>query len=169
MGLSGDHGEGAQQIDPQIDVELRVIRVTPSAIFITTKTVGSSQPPKDMFVGLDWSRVRDVNGKETVVNRPLAFPLSDKKTWEVTYTEENPNKKHKSEKLDNRFTVVGYEAVEVPAGKYKALLKIEAEGRWEAGVAQGAETNDPREFQRRAILMTLAALCFLGCTGRLGA
>jgi hypothetical protein len=42
--------------------------------------------------------------------------------------------------------VVGYESVEVPAGKFNAL-KIEAEGRWTAEleptqtVVQGAESN----------------------------
>ena len=126
--------------------EIDVTRVTSSAIFISTKVSGSTQPPKEMFVGPDWSRVRDVNGKETVVNRPLAFPLSDGKSWDVVYAEQNPNKNHKSEKIDSHFTVVGYETVEVPAGKFRAL-KIESEGRWEAQIApgqsvvQGAQTG----------------------------
>jgi hypothetical protein len=110
--------------------------VTGSAIFVTSKTVGSTQPPRDSFLGLDWSRVRDVNGKETVVNRPLAFPLSERKTWEVAYSEDNPNKKHKSEKFDSHYTVLGYEEIDVPAGKFRAL-KIEAEGQWLAEIAPG--------------------------------
>jgi hypothetical protein len=131
----------------QVDEELRVTRVTPTAIFIALTPTGSTQPPKEMFVGLDWSRVRDVNGKETVVNRPLAFPLSEGKSWDVVYTEENPNNRnHKSEKFDSHFTVVGYETVQVPAGKFRAL-KIESEGHWEAQIApgqsvvQGAQTG----------------------------
>lgn len=125
--------------------EIKVTRVTPTAIFIATKAAGSTQPPKEMLVGPDWSRMRDVNGKETVVNRPLAFPLSDGKSWELVYTEQNPNKSHKSEKFATHFRVVGYEAVEVPAGSYRAL-KIESEGNWEATLAaaqtvvQGAQT-----------------------------
>lgn len=126
--------------------EINVTRVTSSAIFIATKVSGSTQAPKEMFVGPDWSRVRDVNGKETVVNRPLAFPLSEGKSWDVVYAEQNPNKIHKSEKFDSRFTVVGYETVEVPAGKFRAL-KIESDGHWEAQLApgqtvvQGAQTG----------------------------
>jgi len=126
-------------------LEIKVTRVTQTAIFIATKAAGSTQPPKEMLVGPDWSRMRDVNGKETVVNRPLAFPLSDGKSWELVYTEQNPNKSHKSEKFATHFRVVGYEAVEVPAGSYRAL-KIESEGNWEAtlaaaqSVVQGAQT-----------------------------
>ena len=126
--------------------EINVTRVTPTAIFIATKASGSTQPPKEMFVGPDWSRVRDVDGKETVVNRPLAFPLSDGKSWDVVYAEQNPNKNHKSEKFDSHFTVLGYETVEVPAGKFRAL-KIESEGHWDAQIApgqsvvQGAQTG----------------------------
>jgi len=130
----------------QVDQELKVTRVTASAIFIATKPAGSTQPPKEVLLGADWSRVRDVNGKETVVNRPLAFPLSEGKSWDVAYTEQTPNKKHKSEKFDSHFRAVGYETLEVPTGKFRAL-KIESEGRWEAQVApgqrvvQGAETG----------------------------
>ncbi len=130
----------------QADEEIKVIRVTPTAIFIAAKASGSTQPPREMLLGPDWSRMRDVNGKETVVNRPLAFPLADGKTWDVTYTEQNPNKNHKSEKFDSHFSVVGYETVEVPAGKFRAL-RIESDGHWEAQVApgqsvvQGAQTG----------------------------
>jgi len=120
----------------QTDYEIKVTRVTPTAIFIEIKASGSTQTPKEMFTGLDWSRMRDVNGKETVVNRPLVFPLSDGKSWDVTYTEQSPNKNHKSEKLDSHFTVVGMETVEVPAGRFRAI-KIESEGHWEAQVAPG--------------------------------
>jgi len=130
----------------QTDDEIKVTRVTPTAIFVATKTTGSTQPPKEMWVGPDWSRMRDVNGKETVVNRPFAFPLSDGKSWDLVYTEQNPNKNHKTEKIDRHFSVVGYETVEVPTGKFRAL-KIESEGHWEAQVApgqsvvQGAQTG----------------------------
>jgi hypothetical protein len=120
----------------QTEEEIRVTRVTPTSILIATKPIGSTQPPKEILVGPDWSRLRDVNGKETVVNRPLAFPLSDGKSWEVDYTEQNPNKNHKSERFDSQFRVVGYETVEVPAGTFRAL-KIESEGHWEADLAPG--------------------------------
>ena len=80
------------------------------------------------------------------MNRPLSFPLSEKTAWDVVYTEDSPNKIHKSGKFDNHFTVAGFETVEVPAGKFRAL-KVEAEGQWEAELApnqtvvQGAATG----------------------------
>jgi hypothetical protein len=116
--------------------EITVTRVTPARIFLSVKASGSTQPPKEIFVGNDWSRSRDVNGKETVVNRPFSFPLTQGRSWDVVYTEANPNKAHKSEKFDNHFTVAGFETVEVPAGKFRAL-KIESEGSWEAELAPG--------------------------------
>lgn len=120
----------------QIDEQIIVTRVTATTIFLSVKPSGSTQPPREVFAGSDWSRSRDVNGKETVVNRPLSFPLSQGRSWDVAYTEENPNKNHKSERFDNHFTVVGFESVEVPAGKYRAL-KIESEGHWAAELAPG--------------------------------
>ena len=126
--------------------DITVSRVTGSSIYFTTHATGSSQPPKESYAGLDWSRIRDVGGHETVVNRPLSFPLAVGKTWNVEYTEPHPNKMHRSETLATKFTVVGYESVEVPAGTFKAL-KIEAEGHWTAemepgqSVVQGAQSS----------------------------
>lgn len=123
-----------------------VTRVTSSSIYYTVKASGSTQPPKELFAGLDWSRVRDVNGKETTVNKPLSFPLTIGKTWTLEYSEPHPNKTFRSEDWSTRFVVVGYETVEVPAGKFKAL-KIEAEGHWTAeleptqSVVQSAQIN----------------------------
>lgn len=130
----------------QTEEEIKVTRVTATTILVATKAKDSTQPAKETLVGRDWSRMRDVNGKETVVNRPLVFPLSDGKSWDVVYTEENPNREHKSEKFASHLSVVGYETVEVPAGKFRAL-KIESEGHWEAvlapsqNVVQGAQAG----------------------------
>ena len=126
--------------------EFTVERVTASAIYYTAKQAGSSQTPREILSGPDWSRMRDVNGKETVVNRPLVFPLTTGKTWNLEYSELSPNKVHKSEQWSSKYTVVGYETVEVPAGKFNAL-KIEAEGHWTAemepgqSIVQGAQTS----------------------------
>ena len=124
-----------------------VTRVTGSTIYFSQKQSGSTQPVNEVFAGIDWSRIRDLNGKETVVGRPLSFPMSVGKTWSVQYTEQHPNKNHKSEQWDNKFTVVGYENVEVPAGKFRAM-KIECEGHCTAelepaqAVVQAARTSE---------------------------
>lgn len=126
--------------------EFTVTRVTASSIYFSSKPSGSSQPPRESFAGLDWSRTRDVNGKETVVNRPLSFPLTPGKTWEISYLEQHPTKAHKSEQWNHHYRVVGFESVEVPAGKFNAI-KVEAEGHWTAElvptqtIVQGAQST----------------------------
>jgi hypothetical protein len=126
--------------------EITVTRVTPSSVYYASKPSGSSQPPRESFSGLDWSRARTVNGNETVVNRPLAFPLTPGKTWEISYTEQHPSKVHKSEQWNHQYRVVGFEAIEVPAGKFNAM-KVEEEGHWTAElepmqtVVQGAQST----------------------------
>ncbi|MCU1741919.1 MULTISPECIES: hypothetical protein [Pseudomonas] len=110
---------------------MTVERVSSQTMLVSSKQDGSNQPPVESLTGLDWSRSRDINGKQQVVNRPLAFPLSEGKTWTVEYTELNPNRQHSSETIHNDYVVTGWENVEVPAGKFKAL-KIESEGQWSA-------------------------------------
>lgn len=130
----------------QVHNQVTVTRVTSSSIYFTVRQNGSTQAGREVYAQSDWARVRDVNGHETVVNRPLDFPLSAGKSWKLSYEEQNPNPQHKSEKRDYRYVVVGYEDVQVPAGTFHAL-KIEAEGTWSAEIApsesvvQGAESN----------------------------
>ncbi|MEJ0003824.1 MAG: hypothetical protein WDN30_10015 [Pararobbsia sp.] len=127
--------------------EVSVSRTTSDHIYFEVKPTGSSQSPKEMIAGADWSRERNVNGTETVVNRPLSFPLSTGKTWDLEVTEAHPNPKYDSETSDLKFKVVDTETIEVPAGKFQAI-KIEAEGQWTAQVAPGQTvtqgmTNNP--------------------------
>jgi hypothetical protein len=114
--------------------EMVVTHTTADRIYFETKQSGTTLPPKEVIAGADWSRSRNVNGTETVVNQPLSFPLSTGKKWEVKYTEAHPNVKHDSETFDSRFKVIGSESVQVPAGKFDAI-KIEAEGEWTAQIA----------------------------------
>ncbi|WP_248794832.1 hypothetical protein [Pseudomonas sp. MWU13-2105] len=116
------------------NIVMTVERVSSQSMLVSTKQDGSNQPPVESLVGLDWSRSRDINGKQQVVNRPLEFPLSEGKKWTVEYTERNPNRLHTSESFHNDYVVSGWEDVQVPAGKFKAL-KIEAEGQWSAMLA----------------------------------
>lgn len=113
---------------------ITVERVDSHDVLISAKQDGSNQPPVESMVGLDWSRSRDINGKQQVVNRPLEFPLSEGKKWTVEYTELNPNRMRSSETFHNDYVVTGWEEVQVPAGKFTAL-KIESEGQWSAMLA----------------------------------
>jgi hypothetical protein len=114
--------------------QIVVSRTTSDHIYFETKQTDTTQPANEIIAGADWSRARNVNGTETMVNQPLSFPLTVGKTWELKYTEAHPNVKHDSESLDMRYKVVGPESVEVPAGKFEAI-KIETEGEWTAQIA----------------------------------
>lgn len=114
--------------------EISVLRTTSDHIYYETKQDGST-PPSELIAGVDWSRERNVNGNEVVVNRPFSFPLSTGKTWDLQVTEAHPNVKFDSETMDMKFKVVGTESVEVPAGKFEAI-KVEAEGQWTSELAQ---------------------------------
>jgi hypothetical protein len=117
----------------QMRQEILVTRVTASTIFYIIKS--SSTPiPQEVFSGLDWGRMRSVNGKEIAINKPFSFPLAEGKTWELAYDEDKPGGNYLRQSIENKFVVVGYETVDVPAGSFLAL-KIEAEGRWSARVA----------------------------------
>jgi hypothetical protein len=111
--------------------EITVVRTTSSSIYATVKEAGSTQVPREFVSPADWSRARNVNGQETVVNKPLSFPLSIGQSWTVEYSEDHPNAVHKSESAKSTNKVVGFEDVEVPAGKFHAV-KVEVEGRWTA-------------------------------------
>lgn len=123
----------------QKHTEYTVERASRAGILLAIREVGSTQAANEQMVNPDWSRVRSVNGKETVVNRPFAFPLEPNKSWEVDYTEDHPNRAHKSERFHSPYSVVGWEDVTVPAGTFKAL-KIEADGNWTAEI-EPASTN----------------------------
>jgi hypothetical protein len=141
----------------QTHEDFTVTRVTGGTIFMSSKTSGSTQPPREFITGGDWSRVRDVNGKQTVVNRPFAFPLQQGKTWDIAYTEQNPNKQHKSETYETHYTVVGYETVEVPAGKFRAV-KIEGNGEWHAEIApQQTVVQGVQSAQGQTAMVTQAS------------
>ncbi|SOE57963.1 hypothetical protein SAMN05446635_1333 [Burkholderia sp. OK233] len=123
--------EKAPSIWRQTHDEVIVLRATPSHIYYTSKQAGSTQAPNEVIAGADWSRERNVNGAEVVVNRPFVFPLSPGKTWNLEYTEQHPNKAFASQKWSSQYRVVDTETVEVPAGKFQAI-KVEAEGEWVA-------------------------------------
>lgn len=122
------------------DETITVERVDRDGILVAIKQEGSTQPAIEHLVGLDWSRSRDINGKQQVINRPLVFPLSQGKSWRVEYTEANPNPRHTSETFRSEYVVVGWEDIQVPAGKFKAL-KIESNGQWTASMAPSVSTD----------------------------
>lgn len=136
--------------------EVIVQRATSSSIYFTAGQVDSKMPAREVFMGTDWSRVRAVNGKEMVVNQPLAFPLLVGKTWTINYTEQHPNKNKRYEQQEMKYTVLGYEQIEVPAGKFKAL-KIESEGRWTAEIEPNQTVVQTAQVNRDGTTMATQA------------
>jgi hypothetical protein len=122
------------------DAEISVVRSDDQDLLVSVKAVGSTRPPAETMFKPDWARFRSVNGVETVVSRPLAFPLALGKSWNINYTENNPNPRHVREEIDITYKVVGWEDVTTPAGAFKAL-KIEGKGNWVADSPARVQTN----------------------------
>lgn len=122
------------------DAEISVVRSDDQDLLVSVKAVGSTRPPVEVMFKPDWAKFRSVNGVETVVSRPLAFPLTLGKSWNVNYTENNPNPRHVREEIDIIYKVVGWEDVTTPAGAFKAL-KIEGKGNWVADSPARVQTN----------------------------
>jgi hypothetical protein len=119
----------------QIRTESTVVRFIGNTVLVSNREVGSANPPHEILLRSDWSRTRLIAGHDTVVTKPLAFPLATGKTWDLQYVDTRPaNPAHQSESHQDHYRVVGWETVAVPAGKFKAL-KIEANGTWTAQVA----------------------------------
>ncbi|QDE40969.1 hypothetical protein FIV34_18005 [Luteibacter pinisoli] len=123
------------------EVDSKVERVSHDTIYLDVQPTGATTPPVAELFGTDWSSTRQASGKPTVIERPFVFPLSEGKSWDVSYTAMNPNPMYSTETWSSHYVVVGWEDVEVPAGKFHAL-KIEAEGTW-SGMTTGtsASTN----------------------------
>jgi hypothetical protein len=122
------------------NAEISVVRSDDQDLLVSVKAVGSTRPPVEVMFKPDWAKFRSVNGVETVVSRPLAFPLTLGKSWNVNYTENNPNPRHVREEIDITYKVVGWEDVTTPAGAFKAL-KIEGKGNWVADSPARVQTN----------------------------
>lgn len=119
----------------QVHFEGTVLRSSATTMLIQSKEVDSPTPPREILIDSDWSVFRSMGGKETVVHRPFTFPMSVGKTWDLEFTDDHPNNKnHKFESRKLKYRVIGWEDVEVPAGKFKAL-KIEAEASWTGEIA----------------------------------
>jgi hypothetical protein len=96
---------------------------------VAYKEVGLAKPPREFLLGGDWSIIHSINGVETVVVRPVAFPLFVGKSWRVEYSESYPAPDHSREQFSMTYKVLGWEKVTTAAGEFKAL-KIEGIGRW---------------------------------------
>lgn len=121
--------------------EAWIVRVGSHSFVMANKAGDSNLPPHEASLNPDWSTSAVFNGEEKVVSRPYAFPLSPGKSWDSDSTQPHPAPGVKSLRNKVHYTVLGWEEVTVPAGKFKAL-KIEMEGTWfKEFDAQGPSAN----------------------------
>jgi hypothetical protein len=119
---------------------ITIERISSDSMLVAVQQEGSSQAPVEQLVGLDWSRVRDIGGKQQVVNQPMNFPMTPGKKWHLEFTVPNVSAQHSSETLRDDYVVTGWEDIQLPMGSFKAL-KIECDGTWTAVLAPSVSTD----------------------------
>jgi hypothetical protein len=136
--------------------EVRVVRTGSAGILISKQERGSKQPPVEVMTGPDWSKYRTIDGEETVVSLPLKFPLGEGKKWELKFAENNPNHEIRHAETQLNYSVIGWEEISVPAGKFKAL-KIEAEGKWKSERKPSASASATRNTNQDGTVLVVRA------------
>ncbi|MEN2675107.1 hypothetical protein [Herbaspirillum huttiense] len=109
--------------------DVAIVRSGSKTMVISAKAEDSNLPPKELLRNADWAVVQNINGKNTVTNRPYDFPLKPGKTWKVEYDTANPDARTKVQHITKNYTVLGWVDIKVPAGTYHAI-KVEMEGEW---------------------------------------
>jgi hypothetical protein len=156
-------------------VDLAVERVDETTMVVGVKPDGAPGGFEDHVVGLDWSKRELLGGEETTTTRPFVFPMKPGDTWAIDYVDPLRRGAQISNHVRQRYKVVGWEDVTVPAGTFRAL-KVESNGVAEAafevaaasvgGVAatgQGATsiTHTQRGGRRLVALVTHAELYYV--------
>ncbi|UPG89566.1 hypothetical protein L2Y96_19550 [Luteibacter aegosomaticola] len=124
------------------EFDSKVARIVKTSMYVENSHTGSSAPPVEELVSTDWSHSHEVSGKPVLADKPFAFPLAEGKAWDVSYTAAHPNPMYATETWTAHYTVVGWEDIEVPAGKFHAL-KVEAEGTWSGMTTGKADPSRP--------------------------
>jgi hypothetical protein len=109
--------------------EAWIVRVGSHSFVMANKAGDSNLPPHEASLNPDWSTSAVFNGEEKIVSRPYSFPMAPGKGWDSDSVQPHPSQGVKSLRNKVHYTVLGWEDVTVPAGKFKAL-KIEMEGNW---------------------------------------
>lgn len=108
-------------------LDVSVERVSDASMEIGVKQGGAPTGPQDRVFGLDWSKSRMLDGKETITTRPYAFPMTVGQSWAVDYVDPTRRGAQVSVQVRRTYKVVGWEDIQAPAGAFHAL-KIEANG-----------------------------------------
>lgn len=104
-------------------IDITVERVDGDTILVGLKRDGAPTGYVDHIMGADWSRRLVVDGKETVTNRPFAFPMSVGQSW-TTDWDDIRHGNVLSGHAHRTCSAVGWEEVTVPAGAFHALKVV---------------------------------------------
>jgi hypothetical protein len=121
-------------------VDLTIDRVDTDTMLVGYKPDGAPIAFEDHRTGLDWSQRHLVDGVETVLGRPFAFPMKVGDTWTADYVEPKPQGRQTFAHFHQNYKVVGWETVTVPAGVFRAL-KVQEDGVAEARITTPASAS----------------------------
>jgi hypothetical protein len=103
--------------------DVTIDRVDGDTIVLGVKKDGAPTGYGDSIMGADWSRRLLLKGKETITNRPFAFPMNVGKTWSADWDDIRHGNvlsghSHRS------CTATDWEEVSVPGGAFHALKVV---------------------------------------------
>ena len=119
--------------------DVRIESIDADGMVVGVKPDGAPVNFQDHLEGTDWSKRRNVDGKEVVIGRPFAFPLSIGKSWTADYDDSAPRGNQLSARFHAAYRVAGWADVTTPAGVFHAL-KIEVVTNVEAHMAASTST-----------------------------
>ena len=115
---------------PAYVYELRVTFVDSRAIHAVVERQGGKREADDATWTADWSGVVGVDeGVMEIEQGLLQFPLSPGREYAAAWTMRRPRSGAFEVRHERTVKVVGWEEVEVPAGKFRAL-KVQAVGAY---------------------------------------
>jgi hypothetical protein len=95
------------------------------------QTTARGDVEKDVTMTGEWNQVSSANGGVFVPHNGLMrFPMRPGDAWESSYTVKFPRRGAFEVQHERKVRVLGWEDVEVPAGKFRAL-KVESEGSFQ--------------------------------------
>ena len=115
---------------PAYIYELRVSFVDSRAIHAVVERQGGKREADDATWTADWNGVVGVDeGVVEIEQGLLQFPLSPGREYAAAWTMRRPRSGAFEVRHERTVKIVGWEDIEVPAGKFRAL-KVQAQGAW---------------------------------------
>ena len=112
------------------DYELRVGFAGPKGIVVVTSDL-ARKSESDASYTAEWNAVVAPNGESyTPDAQTFRFPLAVGAEWPSVFEMRRPHARGFGMRFKRTAKVIGWEEIEVPAGRYRAL-RVRVEGPWE--------------------------------------